>query len=405
MYMPKLVTMLRSRKPFAALMISFAFATSGFTQVPAQNPAPAPQSGSTQAAAPAASAPAGQIPVQDLTPPSDYELEKLAAQAQKKQDEEQAAMAANAKNQPGASVNVPNQPRSKEQGGYLFKSQVEEVMLYATVVDPKNRIVTGLDKNSFTVYEDNVPQQITSFRREDIPVSLGVLIDNSGSMRTKRPAVNAAALNLVRASNPQDEVFVVNFTDSDHIYRDQDFTSDVNLLKEALEKIESRGTTAIYDTVVASADYLEKGAKHDKKILLVVTDGEDNSSVKNLEQAVNAVQKENGPTVYTIGILDKGDRGAKRARRALERLSLETGGIAFFPSDINEVDQISREIARDIRSQYAIGYKPIRPQSEGGFRSVRVEARTGKDRLVVRTKSGYYAGQKQQASRSSSSGK
>jgi VWFA-related protein len=278
-------------------------------------------------------------------------------------------------------------------------------MLYATVVDPRNRIVTGLDRNSFTVYEDNVPQQITSFRREDIPVSLGILIDNSGSMRTKRPAVNAAALNLVRASNPQDEVFVVNFTDSDHIYRDQDFTSDINLLKEALEKIESRGTTAIYDTVVASADYLEKGAKHDKKILLVVTDGEDNSSVKTLEQAVNAVQEENGPTVYTIGVLDKGDRGAKRARRALERLSLETGGIAFFPSDISEVDQISREIARDIRSQYAIGYKPIRPQSEGGFRNVRVEAKAGKDRLVVRTKSGYFAGQRQQASKSSSSGK
>jgi Ca-activated chloride channel family protein len=404
MYMPKLVIMLRSRKALAALVFSFAFVISGVGQAPAQNAAPVPQPGSTQAAAP--SGQGGQIPVQDLTPPSDYELEKLAAEAQKRQDEEQTALAANAKNQPGPNVNVPSQPKSKDQGGYLFKSQVEEVMLYATVVDPKNRIVTGLDRNSFTVYEDNVPQQITSFRREDIPVSLGILIDNSGSMRTKRPAVNAAALNLVRASNPQDEVFVVNFTDSDHIYRDQDFTSDVNLLKEALEKIESRGTTAIYDTVVASADYLEKGAKHDKKILLVVTDGEDNSSVKTLEQAVNAVQKENGPTVYTIGVLDKGDRGAKRARRALERLSLETGGIAFFPSDINEVDQISREIARDIRSQYAIGYKPVRPQSEGGFRSVRVEARGGgKDRLIVRTKSGYYAGQRQQASRSSSSGK
>jgi VWFA-related protein len=365
-----------------------------------QNPAPTTQSGATQAAAPG-----GQIPVQDLSPPSDYDLEKLAAEAQKKQDEEAAAMAAKAKNQPGSSVNVPGGSSGKNDSPYKFFVRSEEVMLYATVVDPKNRIVTGLDRNSFTVYEDNVPQQITSFRREDIPVSLGILIDNSGSMRTKRPAVNAAALNLVRASNPQDEVFVVNFTDSDHIYRDQDFTSDINLLKEALEKIESRGTTAIYDTVVASADYLEKGAKHDKKILLVVTDGEDNSSVKTLEQTVNSVQEENGPTVYTIGVLDKGDRGAKRARRALERLSLETGGIAFFPSDISEVDQISREIARDIRSQYAIGYKPIRPQSEGGFRNVRVEAKAGKDRLVVRTKSGYFAGQRQQASKSSSSGK
>jgi Ca-activated chloride channel family protein len=401
MYMPKLVTMLRSRKASAAIIFSLAVFTSGFTQTPTQNPAPATQTGTTQAAA----SQSGEIPVQDLTPPSDYEIEKLAAEAQKKQDEEQAALAANAKNQPGATVNVPGSASGKSNNPYKFIVKSEEVMLYATVVDPKNKIITGLDRNSFTVYEDNVPQQITSFRREDIPVSLGILIDNSGSMRTKRPAVNSAALNLVRASNPQDEVFVVNFTDSDHIYRDQDFTSDVNLLKEALEKIESRGTTAIYDTVVASAEYLEKGAKHDKKILLVVTDGEDNSSVKTLEQAVSAVQKENGPTVYTIGVLDRGDRGAKRARRALERLSLETGGIAFFPSDIGEVDQISREIARDIRSQYAIGYKPVRPQSEGGFRSVRVEAREGKEKLIVRTKSGYFAGQRQQASKSSTTGK
>jgi Ca-activated chloride channel homolog len=224
-------------------------------------------------------------------------------------------------------------------------------------------------------------------------------------MRLKRPAVNQAALNLVRASNPQDEIFVVNFTDSDHLYMDQGFTSDINLLKEALEKVESRGATAVYDAVVGGADYLAKGAKQDKKILLVITDGEDNASVKTLEEAVNFVQKENGPTVYTIGLLDKGDRGAKRARRALERLSLETGGIAFFPSNLSEVDAISREIAADIRSQYRIGYKPSRPQSEGGFRNVRVEARDGKDKLQVRTKSGYFAGQKQQASAKPTAGR
>jgi VWFA-related protein len=365
---------------------------------PASNP-PAPQQA-------AQAAPAGQIPVQDLTPPSDFEVEKAAAEAQKRQDEEAAAMAAKNPNQGTGAAQVPGQapPQRTPGGEYVFRQQVEEVMLYATVVDPRNRIVTNLDRNSFTVFEDNVPQQITSFRRQDIPVSLGILIDNSGSMRVKRPAVNQAALNLVRASNPQDEVFVVNFTDSDHIYRDQDFTSDVNLLREALEKVESRGTTAIYDTVIASADYLEKGAKHDKKILLVITDGEDNASMKTLEQAVSAVQQENGPTVYTIGILEKGDKAAKRARRALERLSLETGGIAFFPSDLSEVDEISRQIAHDIRSQYAIGYKPIRPQSEGGFRNVRVEARAGKDKLVVRTKSGYFAGQRQQAAKGTSGG-
>ena len=366
----------------------------------ASSPAAPAQQQASQAA------PAGQIPVQDLTPPSDFEIEKAAAEAQKKQDEEAAAMAARNPNQGTSTAQVPGQaPPKTPSGEYVFRQQVEEVMLYATVVDPRNRIVTNLDRNSFTVFEDNVPQKITSFRRQDIPVSMGLLIDNSGSMRIKRPAVNQAALNLVRASNPQDEIFVENFTNGDDLILDQGFTSDVNLLKEALEKVNSRGATALYDAVVAGADYLAKGAKHDKKILVLITDGEDNGSVKTLEQAVSFVQKENGPTVYTIGILEKGDKAAKRARRALERLSLETGGIAFFPSDLSEVDEISRQIAHDIRSQYAIGYKPVRPQSEGGFRNVRVEAKAGKDKLIVRTKSGYFAGQRQQAAKGTSGGK
>ena len=391
MSMPKPVTMPRSlRLLFAILLVSLTLCA----QQPASQPVAAqPQPKQQQQA----TAGAQQIPVQDLTPPSDYQLEVAAAEAKKKADEEAAALAAKNPNQPNGTTTVPNQPKQKD-GAYIFRAQVEEVMLYATVVDPRNRLVTTLDRDNFTVYEDNVPQQITSFHRQDIPVSLGLIIDNSGTMRLKRPAVNQAALNLVRASNPQDEVFVENFTNSDDIYLDQAFTADISLLKEALEKIDSRGSTALYDAVIAGADYLAKGGKHDKKIILVITDGEDNASVKTLEEAVNFVQKENGPTVYTIGILESKDRAAKRARRALERLSLETGGIAFFPSSLNEVDAISREIARDIRSQYAIGYKPTRPQSEGGFRTVRVEATEGKNKLQVRTKSGYYAGQRPQTS-------
>jgi VWFA-related protein len=335
--------------------------------------------------------PAGQMSVQDLTPPSDAELEKAALEAEKAQAEAAAAKGQTA------------QPKQNEKGGgYLFKSQVEEVVLYATVVDPKgNRMVTGLDKTSFQVYEDGAPQQITSFRKEDIPVSVGILIDNSGSMREKRPAVNTAALNFIRASNKDDEVFVVNF-DSEY-YLDQDFTADITRLKEALEQIQSRGGTAVYDAVIASADHLAKGAKLDKRILLVVTDGEDNASVKSLEEAVTAVQQDNGPTVYTIGILGgEKDKYSKRAKRALERVALETGGIAYFPSDLTEVDEITRAVAHDIRNQYAIGYKPTRPQTEGGFRSVRVEARAGKQKLQVRTKSGYYAGQQEKENKRAS---
>jgi VWFA-related protein len=324
-------------------------------------------------------------PVQDLTPPSDAEAERAAPPPP-------------VASQPTDTTKVatPAQPKKNKDDSYTFVKDVEEVMLYATVVDPKNHLVTNLDKNSFSVYEDGQPQQITSFRRDDIPVSLGIMIDNSGSMRDKRPAVNQAALNLVRASNPQDEVFIVNFNDD--AYLDQDFTSNIDLMREALERIEARGGTAIYDAVVASANQLSKGAKREKKVLLLVTDGEDNASRDNLEEAVKRVQDDAGPTVYTIGILGK-DREAKRARRALERLAVETGGVAYFPKDLSEVDAISRAVAHDIRNQYTIGYKPTRPQSQGGFRNVRVEARgtDGRSRLQVRTRSGYFAGQKRAA--------
>ena len=152
--------------------------------------------------------------------------------------------------------NAAQNPDASDNGVFVFRKQVEEVVLHATVIDDKQRIVTTLDKGDFNVYEDGHPQTITSFRHEDIPVAMGIVVDNSGSMREKRQKVNAAALNLVRSSNPNDEVFIVNF--NDEYYLDQDFTSNINKLKEGLEKIEARGGTALYDAVVASADHLKK---------------------------------------------------------------------------------------------------------------------------------------------------
>ena len=264
------------------------------------------------------------------------------------------------------------------------------MVLHATVVDDKQHMITNLEKSAFTVYEDGKPQAITSFRHEDIPVAMGIVIDNSGSMREKRQKVNAAALNLVRSSNPQDQVFVVNF--NDEYYLDQEFTSNINSLKEALEKIEARGGTALYDAVVASADHLKKNARLERKVLFVVTDGEDNASRESLEQAVRRLQEENGPTVYAIGLL--GEERARRARRALETMSERTGGIPFFPKTLDEVDAISRTVAHDIRNQYTIGYKPATPKSAGGYRTIKVEAKAhGHGKLTVRTKSGYYAAQ------------
>jgi Ca-activated chloride channel homolog len=278
----------------------------------------------------------------------------------------------------------------EEQGGFRFHTSVEEVVLHATVVDDKQRMVTNLDKPAFSVFEDGKPQNIVSFRHEDIPVALGIVIDNSGSMREKRDKVNKAAINLVKASNPQDEVFIVNF--NDEYYLDQDFTADIGKMKEALEKVDTRGGTALYDAVVASAGHLKKNAKLEKRVLLVVTDGEDNESQETLEQAIRRLQEENGPTVYAIGLL--GEEKARRARKALQFIAEKTGGIAYFPKSLDEVDSITRNVAHDIRNQYTLGYKPTNPKTTGGYRAIRVEAKSkGYGKLTVRTKSGYYAGQ------------
>jgi Ca-activated chloride channel family protein len=287
------------------------------------------------------------------------------------------------------------QQNSNENGTFVIRKDVDEVLLHASVVDEKQHIVTNLDKSAFTVYEDGKPQNIISFHHEDIPVAMGIVIDNSGSMREKRAKVNQAALNLVRSSNPQDEVFVVNF--NDEIFIDQDFTNDLLKLKEALEKIDARGGTALYDAVVASAENF-KVARLERRVIFVVTDGEDNSSREHLEEAVKQLQEENGPSVYAIGILGD-EEHPKRAKRALEIIAQRTGGLAFFPKTLDEVDEISRQVAHDIRNQYTIGYKPTNPRTSGGFRQIRVEAKVkGHSKMVVRTKSGYYAGMQPAAS-------
>jgi len=283
-----------------------------------------------------------------------------------------------------------DEKKLNDQGVFVFKKDVDEVMLHASVIDDKQHIVTNLDRGAFTVFEDGKQQNIISFHHVDIPVAMGIVIDNSGSMREKRNKVNQAALNLVRSSNPQDEVFVVNFNDEQ--YLDQDFTNNLLKLKEALEKIDARGGTAMYDAIVASAGHLKENGRLEKKVIFVVTDGEDNASSETLEQAVKQLQQENGPSVYAIGILGD-EEHPKRARKALEIIAQRTGGIAFFPKTLDEVDEISRTIASDIRNQYAIGYKPTNPRSAGNFRQIRVDAKAkGHNKLMVRTKTGYYAG-------------
>lgn len=386
MFMPKRDTMhLRSNIRYTALLpliLLFCAGISGQQQ---------PQANSGQAA------PSGvhregtdKILVDQYGIPLEDQSGKSIPQQAPAQQPAATANTGNAPAQPGTTPNAPQAPVTGKNGGYTFYALAQEVSLHATVVDQHNRSVTGLNKNDFQVFEDGQPQQITQFGREDVPVSLGILIDNSGSMRDKRQAVNEASINLVKSSNPNDEVFVVNF--NDEAYIDQDFTADLNKLREGLEHIDSRGGTAMYDAVVASADHLAKAGRKEKKVLLIVTDGEDNASRDTLEQAVRRVQDEKGPTIYTIGLL--GGEKQKRARRALEALALQTGGVAYFPKDLGEVNEISQSIAHDIRSQYLIQYRPNRPQQNGEYRTVRVEAHAGGyGKLQVRTKTGYYAGQ------------
>ncbi len=291
-----------------------------------------------------------------------------------------------------AAAKVPGE-LDKSDGRYTLRRDVQEVVLNATVLDDQGHLVNDLGRDDFHIFEDGVAQTIASFQHSDTPVSIGLLIDNSGSMRTKRGAVNAAALDLIRASNPQDEAFVVNF--SDEAFIDQDFTGDLNKLRDGLAHYDSKGGTALYDATVASADELSKGAKRPKQVILIITDGEDNASGLTLEQTIRRVQDLGGPIVYSIGLLfgdDGGGHEARQAKRALQLLSQETGGIAYFPRSLNDVDAIAAEVARDIRSQYTIGYHSTRPAALGGYRQLRVLAHaTGsKKNLNVRTRSGYY---------------
>ncbi len=278
-------------------------------------------------------------------------------------------------------------PTANDQGMFVFKKQVEEVVLHATVLDADRHLVTGLKQNDFTVLEDGKPQTITSFRQEDVPVAMGIVIDNSGSMRDKRQKVNDAVLDLIHASNPQDQVFVVNF--SKNYYLDQDFTSNVNLLQAALHQVSSSGSTALYDAIVASAVHLRNDPRVNKRVLLVITDGQDNMSQETLQEASRRLQQLNGPTLYAIGLVGGGLEGA--GRDALEQLAAETGGVAYFPETLDEVNNITRTVAHDIRSQYMIAYRPSNQNSRPGYQSVQVEANApGYGPLTVRTMNGYY---------------
>src|SRR6195256_4463356 len=290
--------------------------------------------------------------------------------------------------------NAPPPPPGQSGSGQESKIRVDVnlVVLHTTVIDDRGRFADALKQENFRVLEDKAEQKLSLFKREDIPVSMGLVIDNSGSMRDKRSRVNRAALTLVEASNPQDEAFVVNFNDDFYLDLDKDFTNSVPELKEALERIDSRGSTALYDAIIGSLDHVKKGSK-DKKVLLIVTDGEDNTSHNSLEKTIREVQKTN-TVIYTIGLLsEESKKNAKRAKKALEQIALASGGLAFFPENVDDVRNICEQVARDIRNQYTLAYYPSNTKRDGSYRTVQVEVipPRGRGKLVARTRNGYYA--------------
>jgi len=285
-------------------------------------------------------------------------------------------------------------PRRDASGDYRLSVDVDLVVLHTTVVNRQGHIVADLRQDHFRIYENGVPQEIAVFRQEDIPVSIGLVIDNSGSMYQDKQNLRAAALTFVETSNPLDEVFVVNFNDD--YYLDlgpgRDFSSDINELKEALEKTDTRGGTALWDALRASLDHAKRGTRP-KKVLLVITDGVDRYSRTKYDALLRYAQ-ETETAIYIVQLRGNEDaRDWRRARRQLKKVAEITGGEIYFPAASEDVHSICRKIAHDIRNQYIIAYYPTNRARDGSFRSVRVELRPpkGRDQLIARTRTGYYA--------------
>src|SRR5689334_16528565 len=280
---------------------------------------------------------------------------------------------------------------------YSLKVETIEVNLPVSVLDRDGRPVDGLKQDNFQIFEDKVQQTIKTFRHEDIPLSLGLVIDNSGSMRNKRERVNSAALSFVRESNPDDETFIVNFDDA--AYLEQDFTGSIGDLIDALDNIDARGETALYDAVYLSAEHVKVGKK-DKKALLLITDGEDNVSKYGINKVFEAL-KQSKVTLYAIGLLEENDqRGglfkkppSKKAKEDLIKFAEMTGGQAFFPKNIEEVEELVKVIAHDLRNHYTVTYTPTNAKLDGSYREIAVKLNPPKNlgKLTWHTKQGYYA--------------
>jgi len=269
-----------------------------------------------------------------------------------------------------------------------FHAGTRLVVLHATVTDTRGESVTDLDQRAFTVYENGKRQTITIFRRDDIPISVGLLIDNSGSMRSLRQKVEAAAIAFARASNPDDEVFVVNFADKPRL--DVPMTNDIHELEAGIARVDAIGGTALRDALGIAERYLNEHARRDRRVLLVITDGKDNASVTTSER-IRQQMEQSQTMVDAIGLsADREGGGSGAGRRELTDMTDRTGGAVYFPASVDHVESVAVDVARQIRNQYTIAYEPTNQALDGSYRTIRVTA-TGREHYTVHTKRGYLA--------------
>jgi VWFA-related protein len=272
---------------------------------------------------------------------------------------------------------------------HVFSMDVRRVVLYATVREGKAQFVGDLEKQHFTVLEDGRPQEIVSFSRDDVPVAIGLLVDNSQSMLNKRDQVVAAAKTFVRASNPDDQMFVLHFNEQLRYGLPQNvpFTGDRLLLNEALDSMRLDGRTALYDAIQQGLKHLHE-SKLTKRALILISDGGDNMSLAKEPDVVRQADL-SGALFYAIAIYDPMDGDANPG--ALKKLAQATGGAAYFPGDLHEVEGLCESIARDLRSQYMLSYAPGSSSSRA-YRRIQVKVKDPKRRnLIVRTRTGYYS--------------
>jgi len=285
----------------------------------------------------------------------------------------------------GVSGQTASQP-----GSATFSTDVDLVVLHATVTDKKGGFVAGLGREDFQVFEDGRPQTIRLFQHEDVPVAVGLVVDNSGSMGRKRNDVSSAALAFARSSNANDQMFIVNFNEkvTFGLPNTELFSAQPAELEQALNGVPAIGKTALYDAICAGLDHLKK-ATLDKKVLIVISDGGDNASRHTLTQLLDAAGHSD-VIIYTIGLFDEFDEDSNPG--VLKKLARATGGEVFLPGAIPMVVPICERIAKDIRNQYTIGYVPSDPSLDNSYRAIRVVASGPHGhKYQVRTREGYLA--------------